>query len=319
LIEPNGIEEQYDDPREVFGSTLVDLGKDNENIVFISCDSSLGAGAGPFNKAFPNRHFEFGIQEQNAIGGAAGMSVLGKIPFIAAYVPFVTLRCFEQIRDDLCKTKLNVNIIGTNSGLAVGIAGPTHTVLEDIGALRTLPNITIIAPSDGPEYRKAIIAASNIEGPVYMRLGRQKIRRINKEDYEFKIGKGNILRKGNDITVIATSTMVSRALDAADILHDRQIELEVINIHTLKPIDREIILESSIKTKKVITVEEHSIINGLGSAVADILIEENPVKMKMIGINDLFTVIGEYDELLDYYGLTAPKIAVKIQDFLNKF
>jgi len=152
-----------------------------------------------------------------------------------------------------------------------------------------------------------------------MRLGRQKIRRINKEDYEFKIGKGNILRKGNDITVIATSTMVSRALDAADILHDRQIELEVINIHTLKPIDREIILESSIKTKKVITVEEHSIINGLGSAVADILIEENPVKMKMIGINDLFTVIGEYDELLDYYGLTAPKIAVKIQNFLDKF
>ncbi len=319
MIEPNGTEEQYDDPREVFGSTLVDLGKDNENIVFISCDSSLGAGAGPFNKAFPNRHFEFGIQEQNAIGGAAGMAVLGKIPFIAAYVPFVTLRCFEQIRDDLCKTKLNVNIIGTNSGLAVGIAGPTHTVMEDIGALRTLPNITIIAPSDGPEYRKAIVAASNIEGPVYMRLGRQKIRRINKEDYEFKIGKGNILRKGNDITVIATSTMVSRALDAADILHERQIELEVINIHTLKPIDREIILESSIKTKKVITVEEHSIINGLGSAVADILIEENPVKMKMIGINDLFTVIGEYDELLDYYGLTAPKIAVKIQNFLNKF
>ena len=319
MIEPNGIEKLYDDPREVFGSTLVDLGKENENIVFISCDSSLGAGAGPFNETFPDRHFEFGIQEQNAIGGAAGMSVLGKIPFIAAYVPFVTLRCFEQIRDDLCKTKLNVNIIGTNSGLAVGVAGPTHTVLEDIGALRTLPNITIIAPSDGPEYRKALIAASELEGPVYMRLGRQKIRRINKEDYEFKIGKGNILRKGNDITVIATSTMVSRALDAADILHDRQIELEVINIHTLKPIDREIILESSIKTKKVITVEEHSIINGLGSAVADILIEENPVKMKMIGINDLFTVIGEYDELLDYYGLTAPKIAVKIQNFLDKF
>ena len=319
MFEPEGKDEQFDDPRKIFGGTLVDLGKENKNIVFISCDSSLGAGAGLFKKTYPGRHFEFGIQEQNAIGEAAGMAILGKIPFIAAYVPFVTLRCFEQIRDDLCKTKLNVIIVGTNCGLAVGVAGSTHTVLEDLGALRTLPNITIIAPSDGPEYRKAMIAASNIEGPVYMRSGRQKIKRINNRDYKFSIGKGSILRKGSDLTVIATSTMVSRSLDAADILQNKGINIEVINIHTLKPIDEKIILESSFRTKKVVTVEEHSIINGLGSAVADVIVKENPVKMKMIGINDLFSVVGEYDELLDYYGLTAPKIAIKIQDFLDQF
>lgn len=315
----NNKKEIFDNPRKIFSDTLVELGKENENIVFISCDSSLGAGGGKFNQAFPERHFEFGIQEQNAMGEAAGMSISGKIPFIAAYVPFIAFRCFEQIRDDVCKTRLNVNIVGNNCGLSVSPLGPTHVIVEDVGVIRSLPNITIISPADGPEYRKAVISAVNIDGPVYLRIHRQKTKRINPDDYKFEVGKGSVLRKGSDVTVIATSTMVSRSLEAAEILKSEGIDAEVINIHTLKPIDKNILLESSSKTKKVVTVEEHSIVNGLGSAVADVLIKENPVKMDMIGIRDTFAVVGQYEELLDYYGLTGPKIAESIKSFLRLF
>lgn len=314
------IKEIIDDPKKIFGSTLVELGKKNENIVFISCDTSLGSGASEFKKTFPNRHFEFGIQEQNAITEAAGMALAGKIPFIAAHAPFIVLKCIEQIRDDLCKTYLNVNLVGRDFGLQLSTCGPTHSVLEDVGLLRTLPNLTIIAPADGPEYREAIIAASKIDGPVYIRLSRQPAKRVNYNSYKFQLGKGNILREGKDLTLIATSTLVSRSIEAAVILKDKGIDIEVINMHTLKPIDREIILESSLKTKKVVTIEEHSIINGLGSAVADVLIKGNPVKMKMIGTEDCFAVTGQsYEELLEYYGFTGPRLADKIENFIKFF
>ncbi len=307
----------YDDPRKVIASALVELGENNKNITYISCDSSMGASGDPFRQKFPDRHFEFGIAEQSSMGTAAGMAATGKVPFITAYVPFITLRCFEQIRDDICKTNLNVNIIGNNCGFSVSALGPTHTVLEDAAVLKALPNITIISPADGPEYREAVIAAADICGPVYIRAHRQKVKRLNQEDYKISIGKGVILKKGKDITIISNSTMVSKSLEVAEILESIGIDAEVINMHTLKPIDSGIILESSRKTKKVVTIEEHSIIGGLGSSVADVLIKNNPVKVEMIGINDRFAIVGKYDELLDYYGLTPEKITERIKNFIN--
>ena len=312
------MEEIFDNPRKVIAEALVELGEKDSSVVFVSCDSSLGASGDPFRKRFPKRHFEFGIQEASSMGAAAGMSISGKVPFITAYVPFITFRCFEQIRDDVCKTNLNVNIMGNNCGLSVGPLGPTHVILEDAAVLKALPNITIISPADGIEYKQAIFAAAKIQGPVYLRVHRQKAKRLNSDSYKFEIGKGSILKEGNDITVIANSTMVAKSLEAAEILQGKKINVEVVNMHTLKPIDRGIILKSSSKTKKVITVEEHNIVGGLGSSVADVLIKENPVKMEMIGIKDVFAVVGKYDELLDYYGLTGPKIAERIEGFLNK-
>lgn len=312
-----GKEEILEDPRKVIAQALVELGNKNGDIVFVSCDSSLGASGGPFKENFPERHFEFGIAEQSSMGSAAGLSISGKIPFITAYVPFITLRCFEQIRDDVCKTNLNVNIMGNNCGLSVGSLGPTHVILEDAAVLKALPNITIISPADGPEYRKAVFESAKIDGPVYLRVHRMKARRINSDDQGFEVGKANILRKGNDITIISMSTMVERSLEAAKILESKNIDAEVINMHTLKPIDSQAILESSSRTKKVVTVEEHSIVGGLGSSVADVLIKDNPVKMKMIGINDEFAKVGDYEELIDYYGLTGEKIASNIENFLG--
>lgn len=308
----------YEDPRKVVASALVDLGEKNNKITFISCDSSKGASGDPFRQKFPERHFEFGIAEQSSMGTAAGMAITGKIPFITAYVPFITMRCFEQIRDDVCKTNLNVNIIGNNCGFSVSTLGPTHTALEDAAVLKVIPNMTIISPCDGPEYREAIFAASEIDGPVYIRAHRQKAKRINNDDYKIDVGKGVVLKEGKDVTIISNSTMVSNSLEAAKILESIGINAEVINMHTLKPIDSDLVIKSSEKTKKIVTVEEHSIVGGLGSSVADVLIKNNPVKMEMIGTNDLFAIVGKYDELLDYYGLTPEKISKKVKNFLDK-
>lgn len=310
----------YDEPKKVFSKTLVELGEKDERVVFVSCDTSLGTGADEFKRKFPKRHFEFGIAEQNAISQAAGMAFESKIPFIAAHAPFISIKVLEQIRNDLCKTKLHAVIIGRDFGFQVSTGGPTHMVFEDVGTLRTIPGITIIAPCDGPEYREAMIAAYNYDSPVYIRMSRIKTKRVNKDNYNFKIGKGNILKEGKDITLFATSTLVSNTLDAAWILQEKGISAEVINIHTLKPIDSEIILKSCCKTGKAVTIEEHSVINGLGSAVADILIKNYPIKMRMIGIEDDFSIVGaNYDQLIDYYGLTAEKLSFKIEDFFHKF
>lgn len=306
-----------DDPRKFISDAMVSLGQQNPDVLYISCDSSLGAAGGEFNKRYPDRHFEFGIAEQNAMGHAAGFATCGKIPFIAAYMPFVILRCFEQVRDDVCKTNLNVNIMGNNCGFSVSPLGPTHTVLEDMAVIRSLPNITIISPCDGPEYYQAVFEASRIDSPVFLRIHRQKVRRIHDDGFKFVLGKGQMLKKGADITIVTCSSMVEKALDAADLLLLKKIDAEVINISTIKPIDKEIILNSSSKTKRVVTVEEHSIVNGLGSAVADVLIKENPVKMKMIGTNDIFAVVGDYEDVIDYYGLTAEKITASIEDFFK--
>jgi transketolase len=310
----------YDEPKKVLSKILVELGDKDERVVFVSCDTSLGTGADEFKKSFPKRHFDFGIAEQNAISQAAGMAYEGKIPFIGAHAPFISIKVLEQIRDDLCKTKLHAVLIGRDFGFQASTGGPTHMIFEDVGVLRTIPGITIIAPCDGPEYREAMIASYNYDGPVYIRMSRLKTKRVNKEDYSFKIGKGNILKEGKDITLFATSTLVSNTLDAAWILQGKGISAEVINIHTLKPVDPEIILKSCSKTGKAVSIEEHSVINGLGTAVADVLIKHHPVRMKMIGIEDIFSIVGaNYNQLLDYYGFTAEKLSLKIEDFLLRF
>jgi len=309
----------YDDARKILAEALVDLGKNNKDIVYVSMDSSAGAFGGSFQKAFPERHFEFGIAEQNGMGEAAGMAASGKIPVIAAYVPFVSYRPFEQIRDDVCKTKLNVIIIGNNSGFSVSALGPTHTILEEVGVLRSLPNMTILCPADGIEYRQALKVASEIKGPTYIRVTRIKAKRVFDEDHKLIFGKADIVKKGSDITLIASGTMVSRSLEAADELKTKGINAEVISMSTIKPLDEEAVIKSAMKTGKVVSIEEHSIYNGLGSAVAEALVKKYPVKMKFIGTSDEYAPVGTYDELMDYYNLTAGKITDQVLDFYKSF
>lgn len=315
-IEKNDI---YDDARKIMAEALVDLGNKNKNIVYISMDSSAGACGGPFQKTFPERHFEFGIAEQNGMGEAAGMAISGKIPVIAAYVPFATYRPFEQIRDDICKTKLNVIIIGNNSGFSVSALGPTHTILEEVGMFRALPNMTIICPADGVEYRQVLEVAAKIKSPTYIRVSRIKAKRVFDEDHELVLGKADVVKEGSDITLIAVGTMVSKSLEAAYELEKKAVNAEVISMSTIKPLDEEAVIKSAKKTGKVVSVEEHSIYNGLGSAVAEVLVKNCPVKMKFIGTPDEYAPVGTYEELLDYYSLTSQKIADSVLNFYKSF
>ncbi|MHB1346162.1 MAG: transketolase family protein [Candidatus Humimicrobiaceae bacterium] len=309
----------YEDARKILAETLLELGSSNKNIVFISMDSSAGASGSPFKKAFPERHFEFGIAEQNGLGEAAGLAVSGKIPIIAAYVPFTTYRPFEQIRDDLCKTKLNSIILGNNSGFSVSALGPTHTILEEVGILRALPNMTIICPADGTEYRQVLEVASKIESPTYIRISRIKAKRVFDDDHKLVFGKADIVKKGDSVTLIATGTMVSKSIEAAAELEKNKINAEVISMSTIKPIDEQAIISSALKTGKVVTIEEHSVFNGLGCAVAEVLSKNCPTKMKFIGTPDEYAPVGSYDELIDYYGLSSEKIAKTILDFYKSF
>jgi transketolase len=311
--------EIYEDARKIITDSLLELGTSNKNIVFVSMDSSAGASGSAFRKAFPERHFEFGIAEQNGIGEAAGMAISGKIPVIAAYVPFVTYRPFEQVRDDLCKTGLNAIILGNNSGFSVSSLGPTHTVLEEVGVLRALPNITIICPADGIEYRQVLEVASKIKNPTYIRISRIKAKRVFDEDHKLIFGKADIIKEGKDITLIATGTMVSKSLEAAAELENAGIKAEVISMSTIKPLDEEAVIKSASKTGKVVTIEEHSIYNGLGSAVSEVLAKKCPARMKFIGTPDEYAPVGSYEELIDYYGLTSEKIAQNILEFYKSF
>ncbi len=308
----------YDDPRKVVASALVEAGEADPGVVFISCDSSLGASGDPFRQKFPQRHFEFGIAEAGAMGQAAGLSISGKVPFITAYMPFITYRCFEQIRDDVAKTNLNVNIMGNNCGLSVGTLGPTHVVLEDVAVMRALPNMTIFSPADGPQYRAAVLKAAQINGPVFLRIHRQKTPRIYEGDCRVEPGKADILRQGSDVTLLSTSSMVSSTLEAAELLKGKGIDAEVINAYSLKPVDRETIIGSASKTKKVVTIEEHTVIGGLGGIVAELLARECTATLDMIGIEDQFAVVGGYEELLDHYGLTSGKLAERIEKLVEK-
>ena len=296
--------------RDSYGNALVELGKEHENLVVLDADLAAATKTGVFKKVFPERHIDCGIAECNMMGVAAGLATTGKVAMFAAG------RAFEQIRNSIGYPKLNVKIGATHAGISVGEDGATHQCNEDIALMRTIPGMVVINPSDDVEARVAVKAAYEHEGPVYLRFGRLAVPVINdREDYKFELGKGVVLREGKDITLIATGLPVAETLEAAEKLAADGIDAKVINIHTIKPLDEELIVEAAKETGKVVTIEEHSVIGGLGSAVCDVLSEKAPTKVLKIGINDTYGESGPAVELVKKYGLDAESIYKKIKEF----
>ena len=302
--------------RDSYGNALVELGKEHENLVVLDADLAAATKTGVFKKVFPERHIDCGIAECNMMGVAAGLATTGKVPFASSFAMFAAGRAFEQIRNSIGYPKLNVKIGATHAGISVGEDGATHQCNEDIALMRTIPGMVVINPSDDVEARAAVKAAYEHEGPVYLRFGRLAVPVINdREDYKFELGKGVVLREGKDITLIATGLPVAETLEAAEKLAADGIDAKVINIHTIKPLDEELIMEAAKETGKVVTIEEHSVIGGLGSAVCDVLSEKAPTKVLKIGINDTYGESGPAVELVKKYGLDAESIYKKIKEF----
>ncbi len=303
--------------RESYGKALVELGKEHENLVVLDADLAAATKTGLFQKEFPERHLDCGIAECNMTGIAAGIAATGKVPFVSSFAMFAAGRAFEQVRNSIGYPHLNVKIGATHAGISVGEDGATHQCNEDIALMRTIPGMTIINPADDVEARAAVRAAYEMDGPVYLRFGRLAVPVINDEaDYKFEVGKGVLLREGTDVTIVATGLCVAASLEAAEKLASEGIHAEVINIHTIKPLDEELILRSAGKTGKVVTVEEHSVIGGLGSAVCDCLCEKAPAPVCKIGINDVFGESGPAVKLLEKYGLDGQGIYEKVKKFV---
>ena len=304
--------------RESYGNALVELGKEHDNLVVLDADLAEATKTGMFKKAFPERHIDCGIAESNMIGIAAGLASTGKVPFCSSFAMFAAGRAFEQVRNSVGYPHLNVKIGATHAGISVGEDGASHQCNEDIALMRVIPGMTIINPSDDVEAKAAVKAAYEMEGPVYLRFGRLAVPVINdRPDYKFEIGKGIVLREGSDVTIIATGLEVNESLEAAKMLEADGISAQVINIHTIKPLDTELVVSAAKKTGKVVTVEEHSIIGGLGGAVAETLSEQCPTKMLRIGMMDTFGESGPAVKLLEKYGLDAAGIYGKIKAFLR--
>lgn len=300
--------------RESYGNALVELGREHDNIVVLDADLAAATKTGIFKKEFPERHIDCGIAECNMIGIAGGLSLTGKVPFASSFAMFAAGRAFEQVRNTVGYPKLNVKIGATHAGISVGEDGATHQCNEDIALMRTIPNMVIINPADDVEARAAVKAAYEHVGPVYLRFGRLAAPVINDNpEYKFELGKGVTLREGKDITIVATGLEVSFALEAAQMLEKDGIDARVINIHTIKPIDEEIIVKAAKETKKIFTVEEHSIIGGLGSAVCDVVCEKQPAPVYKIGMRDRFGESGPAMELLHKYELDAEGIYNQIK------
>lgn len=303
--------------RESYGNALAELGKEHEDVVVLDADLAAATKTGVFKKAFPKRHIDCGIAESNMIGVAAGLAAAGKVPFASSFAMFAAGRAFEQVRNSVGYPKLNVKIGATHAGISVGEDGATHQCNEDIALMRTIPGMVVINPSDDVEARAAVKAAYEHQGPVYLRFGRLAVPVINdREDYKFELGKGVVLREGKDVTIIASGLPVANCLEAAEKLAADGVDAKVINIHTIKPIDTELIVAAAKETGKVVTVEEHSVIGGLGSAVCDVLCEQAPTKTLKIGINDTFGESGPAVELVKKYGLDADSIYEKIKAFV---
>ncbi|MFH2020066.1 MAG: transketolase family protein [archaeon] len=293
--------------RDGFGNAIVKLGEKNPKIVVLAAGVGDSTQAFKFKEKFPDRYIEVGIAEQNMVGIAAGLALGGKIPFATSFATFLPGRCFDQIRQSVCYANLNVKLVATHAGLTVGADGATHQMMEDITLMRSLPNMAVIVPCDAVEAEKAVIAAAEMTGPVFIRLGRDK-QPVIAQDKGFEIGKSILMKEGNDVTVIATGIMVYYALMAAEELKKEGISARVINLHTIKPIDKDAIIKAAKETKGIVTVEEHQIYGGLGSAVAEVLSQEYPAKLKIIGMPDKFGESGKPDELLKKYGLTEKEI-----------
>lgn len=296
--------------RDAYGEALVELGHKNDQVVVLDADLSKSTKTHGFSQAFPDRFFNMGIAEQNLLGTAAGLATAGKIPFASTFAMFATGRGFEIIRNSICYPKLNVKVCATHAGLTVGEDGASHQSVEDIALMRSIPNMTVIVPADGVETKAVIHAIADYQGPVYVRLGRLAVPTVNDEaNYEFQLGKGKVLRDGKDLTIVATGIMVAEALEAAKVLaEEKGIDARVINIHTIKPLDTELIIAAAKETGAILTAEEHNIIGGLGSAVAEAVVEHAPVPMFRLGVKDTFGESGKPQELMEKYGLTAKDI-----------
>lgn len=303
--------------RESYGSALAELGTEYEHLVVLDADLAEATKTLKFKKAFPDRHINCGIAENNMAAVAAGFAASGKIPFISSFAMFVAGRSYEQIRNSICYPELNVKIGATHAGISVGEDGPTHQCIEDLSVMRELPGMVVINPSDDIEAKAAVKAAAEHVGPVYMRFGRFPVPVFNDNaDYKFELGKGIVLKEGTDVSIFATGLEVYEALQAAEMLEKDGIHAEVINIHTIKPLDEALVLASAEKTGKVVTVEEHSIIGGLGTVVCELLAEKLPTRVMRIGVEDCFCTSGPAAELLHKYGLDAEGIYQRVKKFV---
>ncbi|MCI5588308.1 MAG: transketolase family protein [Lachnospiraceae bacterium] len=304
--------------RESYGNALTELAKEYPNLVVLDADLAAATKTSIFKKEYPERHIDCGIAECNMVGIAAGLAATGKIPFVSSFAMFVAGRAFEQVRNSVGYPKLNVKIGATHAGISVGEDGATHQCCEDIALMRAIPGMVVINPSDDVEAKAAVRAAVEYKGPVYLRFGRLAVPVINdKPDYKFELGKGVVLREGKDVTLIATGLEVSETLDAAEKLAADGIDAKVINIHTIKPLDEDLVVKAAKETGKVVTIEEHSVIGGLGSAVCDCLCEKAPTKVLKIGINDVYGESGPAVELIKKYGLDSEGIYAKVKEFMK--
>ncbi len=298
--------------RESYGEALLELGKENKNVVVFDADLSSATKTSIFAKEFPERFFDMGIAEQNMVSTAAGMSTCGKIPYVSTFAVFAAGRAYDQIRNSICYPNLNVKICATHAGITVGEDGATHQMIEDISLMRTLPNMTVISTSDDTQTKWAVKEISKIQGPVYLRLARLATPKIYEENQKFEIGKAVQIGDGIDATIFATGVTVAEALKAQEILKEKGIEIRVVDIHTIKPIDKEMIIKCAKETKRLISIEDHSIIGGIGSAISEVLTEEYPAKLERMGIKDTFGKSGKAEQLMQYFGITAKDLEEKL-------
>lgn len=303
--------------RDGFGEGLLELGKTHPHVVALSGDLEDSARAIWFKKAYPDRFFSVGIAEQDMIGTAAGLALAGKVPFACSFSQFVTGKTLEQMRMAVCYQKLNVKVAGSHGGLSVGADGATAEALEEFTVLRSLPGMAVVVPADALEAKRAAIASADYAGPVYLRLGRAPVPQVTKESEPFQIGRANVLRSGDDVTLIACGAMVSHALQAAELLAKEQIGARVVNMHTIKPIDRGVITSAARETGAIVTVEEHTVVGGLGGAVAEVVVQAHPVPMRFVGTQDRFGTSGDPAELLKVFHLMPEDIVRAAKDVLR--
>ena len=304
--------------RDSYGNALKELGAEHPDLVVLDADLAGATKTGTFQKAYPERHFDFGIAEANMICAAAGMSTTGLVPFASSFAMFAAGRAFEQVRNSIGYPHLNVKIGATHGGISVGEDGASHQCCEDFALMRSIPGMTVICPADDVEAKAAVRAAYEMEGPVYLRFGRLAVPVFHSEDYQFQIGKGEVLKDGSDVAIIANGLLVYEAVKAAEALEAEGIHAMVINMATIKPLDNELVLEAAKKCGRVITCEEHSVIGGLGEAVCSLLSEKHPTPVKRIGVNDEFGHSGPAAALLEQFGLTAPHIVDVAKAFCGK-
>lgn len=300
--------------RQSYGETLAKLGEKNKDVVVFDADLSGATKTSIFAKQFPERFFDMGIAEQDMMSTAAGMSTFGKIPYVSTFAVFAAGRAYDQIRNSICYPKLNVKICATHAGITVGEDGATHQMLEDLGMMRGLPNMTVLCTSDDIQTKWAVEEISKINGPVYLRLCRLGTPVIYDETQKFEIGKAVQIGEGTDATIFATGVTVAESLKAQEVLAKEGINVRVVDVHTIKPIDEETIIKCAKETKKLVTVEDHNVIGGLGTAISDVLTQNYPTKLTKIGINDTFGKSGKAEELMEYYGLTAENIIKKVKE-----